>query len=210
MSPTRRTLFAAVAALAFAFLPGQVSAQAHEMANEGASTFPEEFPHGVTFWTRREPEGCWLCDPAIDFNVGLYQRTGDVAEDVSELALRLHTQFGVGIRHVALAVDILWVPKLTQVSPYNFTVVAQYEPIDQRKRLYVNAGLGLIAGREQNAGENGFSPWGTATVAYRSPIHDVTPFVQVGRVLNGDNRKFEFLFGIAHPIAPYRMHYTIK
>ncbi len=210
MSPTRRTLFAAVAALAFAFLPGQMSAQAHEMANEGASTFPEEFPHGVTFWTRREPEGCWLCDPAIDFNVGLYQRTGDVPSDVSETALRLHTQFGTGARHVGLAVDLLWIPKLTKVSPDNFTLVAQYEPISQQKRLYVSAGLGLIAGREQTAGENGFSPWAQAVVAYRSPIHDIAPFIQAGRVLKGTDRETEFFFGIAHPIAPYRMHYTIK
>ena len=209
MSNTRRTLVAALSAFSLALLPAQLTAQDHDMSGDGASTFGEEFPHGVTFWTRREPEGCTLCAPAIDINVGLYQRTGDVTEDISELALRLHTQFGLGIRHVALAVDLLWVPELTKVSPDNFTLVAQYEPIDQRKRLYANVGLGVIAGREQNAGENGFSPWATATVAYRGPIHDITPFVQVGRVMSGDDRKFEFLFGIAHPIAPYRMHYDL-
>lgn len=209
MSTTRRPLFAALAALSLAILPSQMTAQDHAAGNDVASTFGEEFPHGVTFWTRREPDGCTLCAPAIDINAGLYQRTGDVAEDVSEIGLRLHTQFGTGIRHIALAVDLLWVPELTQVSPENFTIVAQYEPIDQRKRLYVNVGLGVIAGREQNAGENGFSPWATATVAYRGPIHDITPFVQVGRVMSGDDREFEFLIGIAHPIAPYRMHYDL-
>ena len=35
---------------------------------------------------------------------------------------------------------------------------------------------------------------------------DIAPFVQAGRVLNGTNRETEFLFGIAHPIAPYKMH----
>ena len=176
------------------------------MGNDGASTFGEEFPHGVTFWTRREPVGCWLCDPSIDINYGLYQRTGDVPEDISENFLRLHTQFGTGVRHVALAVDLVWLPSLSKVSPDNFTIVAQYEPISQQKRLYANLGLGLIAGREQTAGENGFSPWAQATVAYRSKIHDIAPFVQAGRVLNGDDREFEFMFGLAHPIAPYRMH----
>ena len=207
MSTTRRTLFAAFAAFLLALLPGQLTAQMHETSSDGVATFGEDFPHGVTFWTRREPVGCWFCEPAIDFNAGLYQRTGDVVEDVSEIALRLHTQFGTGIRHVALAVDLLWVPKLTKVSPDNFTIVAQYEPLDQRKRWYASAGLGLIAGREQNAGENGLSPWAQATVAYRGPIHDIAPFVQVGRVLNGDGREMEFLFGLAHPIAPYKMHY---
>jgi hypothetical protein len=207
MSMFRRTLLSLIAAFALATLPGQLIAQDHEMAgDDGASTFGEEFPHGVTFWTRREPVGCWLCDPSIDINAGWYQRTGDVPADVSEFALRLHTQLGTGIKHIGLAVDLLWLPGLTKVSPDNFTIVAQYEPLDQRKRLYANLGLGVIAGREQNAGENGFSPWATATVAFRGPIHDLAPFVQVGRVLSGDDRKFEFLLGIAHPIAPYRMH----
>jgi hypothetical protein len=206
MSSIRRALFAALATLALALVPAALSAQEHDMGNDGASTFGEDFPHGVTFWTRREPVGCWLCDPSIDINYGLYQRTGDVPEDISENFLRLHTQFGTGVRHVALAVDLVWLPSLSKVSPDNFTIVAQYEPISQQKRLYANLGLGLIAGREQTAGENGFSPWAQATVAYRSKIHDIAPFVQAGRVLNGDNREFEFMFGLAHPIAPYRMH----
>jgi hypothetical protein len=208
MSTIRRALIASATLVTLFALPSALRAQEHG-GDEGISTFGEEFPHGVTFWTRREPEGCTLCAPAIDVNFGLYQRTGDVAEDISELALRLHTQFGLGVRHVALAVDILWVPELTKVSPDNFTIVAQYEPISQASRAYANIGFGVIAGREQNAGENGFSPWATATLAYRGPIHDITPFVQVGRVMSGDDRKFEFLFGIAHPIAPYKMHYDL-
>lgn len=206
MSFARRTLVAAAAVIALAALPGEAAAQDHDMGSDGASTFGEDFPHGVTFWTRREPVGCWLCDPAIDINAGLYQRTGDVPSDVSETFIRLHTQLGTGFRHFGLAVDLLWIPSVTKVSPDNFTLVAQYEPISQQKRLYANLGLGLIAGREQTAGENGFSPWAQATVAYRSKIHDIAPFVQAGRVLNGDNREFEFLFGLAHPIAPYKMH----
>ena len=89
MSMIRRTLFTALTALAFAALPGQLSAQDHATESDGASTFGEDFPHGVTFWTRREPVGCWLCEPAIDINYGLYQRSGDVAEDISENFLRL-------------------------------------------------------------------------------------------------------------------------
>ena len=92
MFTTRRTLFAALAALAFALLPGNVSAQAHDMASDGASTFPEEFPHGVTFWTRREPDGCWLCAPAIDINGGLFKMKAS-PNDISETFWRLHSQW---------------------------------------------------------------------------------------------------------------------
>jgi hypothetical protein len=206
MSTTRRILLTAVAALAFVLLPARASAQSHDMGNDGASTFGEDFPHGVTFWTRREPEGCWLCAPAVDFNAGLYQVKA-TPSDISETFLRVHTQWGLGIRHLAMSVDALWIPKLTQSTP-SIAFVAQYEPIGQQKRLYASAGVGMISGRDQTG--NGFSPWAQAVVAYRSPIHDLAPFIQAGRVLNGTDRETEFLFGIAHPIAPYRMHYTVK
>ena len=207
MFTTRRTLFAALAALAFAFVPGALRAQSHDMGNDGVSTFGEEFPHGVTFWTRREPDGCWLCAPAVDFNVGLY-KTKATPSDLSETFLRVHTQWGLGIRHLAMSTDALWIPHLTQATP-SISFVAQYEPISQAKRPFACVGVGMISGRAQN-GKNGFSPWAQAVVAYRSPIHDIAPFIQAGRALNGTNRETEFLFGIAHPIAPYRMHYTIK
>jgi hypothetical protein len=204
MSMIRRAFYASATLFALSAIPAALRAQEH--GGDGISTFGEDFPNGVTFWTRREPEGCWLCAPAIDVNGGMYQRTGDVPEDVSEFALRMHTQFGLGIRHISLSVDLLWLPDIGKVSPDHYTIVASYEPISQQKRLYASAGLGLIAGREQNAGENGFSPWAQAVLAYRSAIHDIAPFVQVGRVMSGDDREFEILVGLAHPIAPYRMH----
>lgn len=202
MSIVRRTAAAAFAALSLLVLPNVASAQMSHDAGDGVSTFGEDFPHGVAFWTRREPDGCHLCAPAIDINAGLY-RVQATPDDISKAFIRLHSQFGTGIRHLAFAADILWIPKLTQSSP-TFSAIAQYEPISQQKRLYASAGIGMISGRDQ-AG-NGFSPWAQGTVAYRSAIHDLTPFVQVGRVLNGSDREWEFLFGLAHPIAPYRMH----
>ena len=208
MQLARPTLVAAIAALCLA-APARAAAQDHAMdhgnemmADDGVSTFGEDFPHGVTFWTRREPEGCWLCAPAVDINGGLYY-TKASPDNISKGFVRVHTQWGLGVRHVALSADMLFVPRLTQSTPA-VSFVAQYEPVSQISRFYASVGAGMISGRDQ--GGNGFSPWAQAVVAYRSPIHDVAPFVQVGRVLNGTDREFEFLFGVAHPIAPYRMH----
>ncbi|HVX89771.1 MAG TPA: hypothetical protein VG940_12635 [Gemmatimonadales bacterium] len=202
MSFARRTLIAAAAVIALAALPGQAAAQDHDMGNDGVSTFGEDFPHGVTFWTRREPDGCWLCAPAIDINGGLFKMKAS-PDDISETFWRLHTQWGLGIRHLALSADILWIPKLSQSSP-TVSFVAQYEPISQQKRLYASVGVGMISGHDQSG--NGFTPWGQAVIAYRSQIHDIAPFVQIGRALNGNDRENEILLGLAHPIAPYRMH----
>lgn len=202
MSIVRRTLFAAAAALSLALLPGRLWAQMRGMSDEGVSTFGDDFPHGVTFWTRREPEGCTICAPSIDINGGLF-RTKSGSGTISNGFFRLHSQFGLGIRHLALAADVLWIPKLTQSSPA-FSAVAQYEPLSQVKRVYLSAGLGMISGRDQTG--NGFSPWLQGVAAYRTKIHDLTPFVQAGKVMNGTNREWEFLLGVAHPLAPYKMH----
>jgi hypothetical protein len=207
MSLPRRTLLAAAALLSLAFLPGRLTAQMHGgTSDEGTSTFGEEFPHGVTFWTRREPEGCWLCAPAIDFNAGFF-KTKATPSDLTEGFVRVHSQWGLGFRHLAMSADALWIPHLTQSTP-RISFVAQVEPISQAKRLYASAGIGMIS--NGSASGKGFGGWAQAVVAYRSPIHDIAPFIQAGRMLSGSNRETEILLGLAHPIAPYRMHYTIK
>jgi hypothetical protein len=41
--------------------------------------------------------------------------------------------------------------------------------------------------------------------AFRTPVHELTPFVQIGKALV-DGAKAELLIGIAHPLAPYLLH----
>jgi hypothetical protein len=204
MSILRRSLISAFTFITVVLLPGALVAQQHDMAgDDGASTFGEDFPHGVTFWTRREPAGCWLCAPAVDFNAGRWS----MKDATASTFLRVHTQWGLGIRHLAMSADALWIPHLTHSTP-RISFVAQVEPISQAKRLYVSAGLGMVSNGSTSG--QGFGGWAQGVVAFRSPIHDLAPFIQAGRILSGSNRETEFLFGIAHPIAPYRMHYTIK
>ena len=202
MSIVRRTFAAAVAAGALALLPGSLAAQQSHDVGDGVSTFGEDFPHGVAFWTRREPDGCHLCAPAIDINAGLLKMKASPS-DVSDAFIRLHSQFGTGIRHLAFSADVVWVPKVSHSSP-SFSAVAQYEPISQQKRVYAAAGLGIVSNGSTSG--TGFGPWVQGVLAYRSKIHDLTPFVQAGRILSGTGREWQCLFGIAHPIAPYRMH----
>ena len=71
MSTIRRAFYATATLVSLFAVPTALRAQEH--GGDGISTFGEDFPNGVTFWTRREPEGCWLCAPAIDVNGGIYQ-----------------------------------------------------------------------------------------------------------------------------------------
>lgn len=202
MSFARRTLVLVAALVSLVSLPA--------FAQDGMNGMDNDHPwwgHGVAFWSQREPDGCLVCNPSIDLNGG-YFTTKDAA-DVSQNYgfFRLHTQMGLAIRHVSLAGDLLFLPKLGATP--RFSVVAQVEPLSQLSRIYVSAGLGLI--NESPFTSNGtdrMQGWVQGVVAYRSMIHDITPFVQVGTILAGQDRKPEFLFGIAHPIAPYKMHWT--
>ena len=202
MPSLRRTLTAALTLAAVALLPGSLAAQQHPMSDDGVSTFGEDFPHGVTFWTRREPDGCTICAPSIDFNAGILKMKS-TPSDISDAFIRLHSQFGIGFRHISLAADVLWVPKVSHSTP-TFSAVAQYEPISQVKRIYAAAGLGIVSNGSTSG--TGFGPWAQGVVAYRSKIHDLTPFVQAGRILSGTGREWQFLLGVAHPVAPYKMH----
>lgn len=202
MSIVRRTLAAAVTVSALALLPAALAAQQSQGGDDGVSTFGEDFPHGVAFWTRREPDGCHLCAPAIDINAGLLSMKA-TPDDISDAFIRLHSQFGTGIRHLAFSADVVWVPKLSHSTP-SFSAVAQYEPISQQKRVYAAAGLGIVSNGSTSG--TGFGPWVQGVLGYRSKIHDLTPFAQAGRILSGSGREWQFLLGIAHPIAPYRMH----
>ena len=199
MSTLRRMLLSLIAAIALATLPGALAAQDHAVeGGDGASTFGEDFPNGVTFWTRREPIGCWLCAPSVDINGGYYM-VEDESADISTGFFRLHTQWGLGVKHIAMSADLLWRGE----GGSSAVLMAQYEPISQRSRFYASVGFGVI---DDNSG---FWPWGQATLAYRSPIHDLAPFVMLGKVLTDDsgvNDNPQLFLGLAHPIAPYRMH----
>jgi hypothetical protein len=81
--------------------------------------------------------------------------------------------------------------------------VLEVAPIHPESRFYVAGGIGLISGRNQNGDK--LSGWLQGTVAYRTPIHELTPFVQIGKALS-DGNQAELLFGIAHPLAPYLLH----
>ena len=84
------------------------------------------------------------------------------------------------------------------------TGTLELAPIHQESPFYVAAGIGLITGHD--LGLDKLVGWAQGTVAARTPIHELTPFVQVGRALVSGNRT-EFLIGIAHPLAPYKLHF---
>lgn len=162
--------------------------------------------HGVTFWSQRDPEGCLICNPSIDLNGGYYlsKDAGDASQNWG--FFRLHTQMGLAVRHLSLAGDLLWLPGVTGGTP-RFSILAQVEPLSQLSRVYLSGGVGLIT--ESPFTSNGttrMQGWIQATVAYRSAIHDLAPFAQVGMIVAGSGRKPEILLGVAHPLAPYRMH----
>ena len=183
----------AIAALA-AFAPATALAQ-HEGEAEGDG----HRAHGTTFSTGTRA-GWTLSTPHLDINGGLFH-VNTSPRATQEAFFRLHAQTALGIHYLQLSSDLLWIPQFGATPVWSG--VLELAPIQQESRVYAAGGIGLMSGRNQNGDK--LSGWLQATVAYRTPIHELTPFVQVGKALS-DGNEVELLFGIAHPLAPYKLH----
>jgi len=156
-------------------------------------------PHGTTF--SQGPRDNWtFAPPHLDIDGGVYLVSRQPS-DVREAFFRVHFQTAPGIKYLEISSDLLWIPN-AGATPI-WSAVLQVAPLSETSRLYVSAGIGGISGRDP-AGDR-LSGWVQAVAAVRTPIHELTPFVQVGKPLLGD-AKAELLIGIAHPLAPYLLH----
>lgn len=192
----RFALVTAIATLAFWPL-GRATAQ-HMSASDTASDSGPVI-HGRTFSTGTRT-GWTFSTPHLDINGGLYY-VHTAPANVSEGFFRLHLQTALGIHTVQLSSDLLWIPAFGATPVWSGAL--DLAPIPQESPLYVAAGVGLISGRDSSSDR--LAGWVHATVAIRTPIHELTPFVEIGKALSAGN-KAEFLFGVAHPLAPYKLH----
>jgi len=115
---------------------------------------------------------------------------------------RLHLQTALGIHLVQVSSDLLWIPSFGATPAWSGTL--ELAPIQQESPFYIAGGVGLVTGHD--FGADRLTGWVEGTAAVRTHIHELTPFVQVGRALVSGNRT-EFLLGIAHPLAPYKLHF---
>jgi len=158
--------------------------------------------HTGAFYTRRAPDGCTLCGASLDLNGGYYFIPREGAINTREGFLRAHFQAGFPLPVLEVSGDLLWVPEAGATPTISF--VMQAAPIPENIPVHLSLGVGGITGRDV-PGRDRLRGWAQAVLAYRSPFHEITPFVQIGRVLD-DDRHFELLFGVAHPVFPWRAH----
>lgn len=184
--------------LAFALLPLTRVAAQHQTTPSDSDSGP--VIHGRTFSTGTR-EGWTFSTPHLDINGGLF-KINSGGRNVSKAFFRLHLQTALGIHLVQVSSDLQWIPSFGATPVWSGTL--ELAPIHQESPFYVAGGIGLITGHD--FGLDRLVGWAQGTVAARTPIHELTPFVQVGRALVSGNRT-EFLIGIAHPLAPYKLHF---
>ena len=176
--------------LAMVAAPAIARAQDHDMHDMTPHARP--FSQGPrTGWTTSAPH--------LDLDGGLYRVGAGSAN--REAFVRMHVQLGIGPRYLELAGDLLWVPAIGATPA--FSGLVQLAPLREGSPFYASGGIGLVTGRNRTADR--MQGWTQAVLAWRSPIHEITPFVQVGRAL-GTGQRTELLLGVAHPLAPYRLH----
>ncbi|HET9707750.1 MAG TPA: hypothetical protein VFP39_05560 [Gemmatimonadales bacterium] len=184
--------------LTLALLPVIGVAGQHAAAPGDSDTGP--VIHGRTFSTGTR-EGWTFSTSHLDIDGGLY-RVGSGGANVSKAFFRLHVQTALGIHLVQVSSDLQWIPSFGATPVWSGTL--ELAPIHQESPFYVAGGIGLVTGHD--FGLDKLVGWAQGTVAARTPIHELTPFVQVGRALVTGNHT-EFLIGIAHPLAPYKLHF---
>ena len=190
-----RTSVTLLALVALAALPlTRAAAQQDSAGAEEGHVF-----HGRTFFPGKGA-GWTFGYPSVDINAGLYSTKTPADSTYNKFFFRAHVAMNTGIPHVAVSGDLNWIPAVGATPVVSF--VGQIDPLSRESDFFASVGAGLITG---HAATDKFVGWAQAVVAYRTPIHELTPFVQVGHALNG-GQKFEFLFGIAHPLAPYLFH----
>jgi hypothetical protein len=178
--------------LATAALPARARAQDTD-PNAGHTS------HGRTFHPG-SGSGWTLGYPSVDVNGGLWSTKNAADSSLHKFFLRAHLGMNTGIPHVALSSDLTWIPSIG-ATPF-ISILGQIDPLDRASPFYLSVGAGLITG---HAATDKFVGWAQAVLAYRTPIHELAPFVQVGRALTS-GQKLELLVGLAHPLAPYKFH----
>lgn len=154
--------------------------------------------HGRTFSTGTR-EGWTFSSPHVDIGGGVYMEPGHDPK-VSEGFFRVHVQIAAGPKLVELAADLLWLPAVGATP--TFSAALQLAPLSEESPVYFAAGIGLITGR---APTDRFAGWLQAELAVRTPIHELTPFISVGKAMVADS-ELELQIGIAHPLSPYLFH----
>lgn len=184
--------------LTLALLPVMRVAAQHAAAPGDSDGGPVIHGRAFSAGTR---EGWTFSTPHLDINGGLYDQSGG-GTTVSKAFFRLHLQTALGIHVVQVSGDLLWIPSLGATPVWTGTL--ELAPIHQESPFYVAGGIGLVTGHD--FGADRLVGWAQGTVAARTPIHELTPFVQVGKALVSGNNT-ELLIGIAHPLAPYKLHF---
>ena len=82
-----------------------------------------------------------------------------------------------------------------------FSTVVQLQPLRPDAPIFLAGGLGVITGH--GGGRDRMTALVQGVAAFRLAAHEIAPFVQASKAFRAGERA-ELLFGIAHPLAPYR------
>ena len=158
----------------------------------------QEHVHGKAFFPGNGA-GWTVGYPSVDANAGYYSAVHDFFPPANYVFVRVHTSMNTGLPHFALSADLNWLPSVSANPSVSF--LGQIDPLSRESNFYLSGGGGLITGHNGTK----FAGWVQVVLAYRTHIHELAPFVQVGHAL-GTQQRVEFLLGVAHPLAPYLFH----
>lgn len=140
--------------------------------------------------------------PHVDLNGGVLTAPAkDALVKISEGYVSARLQMGLGSPNLQFAATTLFLPRVGTAA--EFTGVIQFVPTDNDGPIFAAVGAGVMTGR--SGGGTRAEPIGQATLGWRTPVHEITPFVQMNAPLSSGAR-VELQFGVSHPLAPWTFH----
>lgn len=154
---------------------------------------------------------CTICAPRLALEGAALWRTQEQLPSVgsSQTAALLRAEFTamLGIPHVGLFSTMEFVP--ADGPTPTITGGLMLSPLPASSRFEITGGLGFIDARqgigESSPGAYVVRGWGQLGMQYRTPVHELALYAQVGAPLSGGNH-VSYQIGLSHPLAPYTFH----
>ncbi len=162
--------------------------------------------------TAEPPRGsCDLCSPRLYVDAAALLRAGatlpSAESDKTTPLVRARLEVSSFLPHVGLFSHMEFTPADGPTPTLQFGLAVW--ALNARSVVNVSGGLGITDYRqgiaEQTPGAFVMRGWGHVAAQYRSPLHEIAVYAQVGVPFASAARP-RYQLGVSHPLAPYKLH----
>ena len=158
-----------------------------------------------------KPGSCDLCAPRLYLDGAALFRSGadlpSATSDQTTPLVRARLEIGTFVPQVGVFSQMEFTPADGPTPDIQFGV--QLWAVRRTSAVNATVGIGVTDYRqgigEPSPGAFVARGWGQVRAQYRSPLHELTLYGQVGVPFTNTSR-VRYQVGVSHPLAPYKLH----